>query len=190
MTSSLLSRRDFLAKNALAASALGLGLTRSVVADAGASIRFPLIGFSKPFQKLPPEPTAELVATVGWDGIEIPVRAKGQIEPERAPDELPKFAEALRRQHRDIHLVATDITSLKNPHSETVLRTMARLGIKRLRLGHFIYPPDKPPAERLKEIAPALQDITDACKTSACRPVSRIIPAPVTWARRCGTCIP
>ena len=29
--------------------------------------------------------------------IEIPVRAKGQIEPERAQDELPKFAEALRR---------------------------------------------------------------------------------------------
>ena len=43
-----------------------------------------------------PEQTAELVATVGWDGIECPVRAKGQIEPERAQDDLPKYAEALR----------------------------------------------------------------------------------------------
>jgi sugar phosphate isomerase/epimerase len=44
------------------------------------------------------------------------------------------------------------------------MRTMARLKIKRLRLGFFTYPPDRPPAERLKEIAPALKEIADACR--------------------------
>jgi sugar phosphate isomerase/epimerase len=159
-----LSRRDFLAKSAAAAGALGLGVSGSITTAQSESPRIPLIGFSKPFQKLDPEQTAELVEAVGWDGIECPVRAKGQIEPERAPDELPKFTEALRRGERDIHLVATDITSLQTPHAETVLRTMAQLGIKRLRLGFFTYPPDKPPPERLKEIAPALKDIADACR--------------------------
>jgi len=163
-SSAPLSRRSFLANGALAAGALGFGLPASFAAEAGAGPRFPHIGFSKPFQKYTAEQTAELVAAVGWDGIECPVRAKGQIEPERAPDELPKFVEALRRQQRDIHLVATDITSLKTPHTETVLRTMAKLGLKRLRLGSFIYPPDQPPTERLKEIAPALKDIADACR--------------------------
>ena len=71
-------------------------------AGGGEPGRFPLIGFSKPFQKLDAERTAELVAAVGWDGIECPVRARGQVEPERAPDELPKFAEALRRRGRDV----------------------------------------------------------------------------------------
>src|SRR5262245_3932212 len=102
---SLLSRRGFLTKGAAATGAMVLGVSVSAVAAQGTSPRFPLIGFSKPFQKLDPEQTAELVETVGWDGIECPVRARGQVEPERAPDELPKFAEALRRRQRDIHLV-------------------------------------------------------------------------------------
>ena len=161
---SMTSRRDFLTKGAVAAGAFGLSRRGPDAAEAGEMSRFPLIGFSKPFQKLDAEQTAELVATVGWDGIECPVRAKGQIEPERAPEELPKLAEALRRRQRDVHLVTTDITSLKTPHAETVMRTMARLGIKRLRLGFFTYPPDGPPTERLKEIAPALKDIADACR--------------------------
>src|SRR4029077_13849163 len=123
---SVMSRRGFLATGAVAAGAFGLGQPGPVAAEAGAASRFPLIGFSKPFQKLDAEQTAELVATVGWDGIECPVRAKGQGEAERAPEELPKLAEALRRRQRDVHLVATDITSLKTSHAETVMRTMAR----------------------------------------------------------------
>lgn len=160
----LISRRDFLARGTIAASVLGIGVPALRAAGPDPGPRFPLIGFTKPFQKLAPEPTAELVETVGWNGVEMPVRAKGQVEPERTPDELPAFAEALRRRKCDIYLLATDITSLKTPHADTVLRTMARLGIKRLRLGHILYPPDRRPADWLKEIAPGLKDIADACK--------------------------
>src|SRR6185436_20312326 len=96
--------------------------------------------------------------------IEIPVRANGHIESERAADELPRFAEALRRQKRDIHLVATDIISMTMPHAESVLRTIARLGIKRIRLGFFMYPAEGWPPDRLKEVAAALRDIVAACK--------------------------
>ena len=170
--------------------AFGLGLRGSNAAEAGSEPRFPLIGFSKPFQGLGPEQTAELVAIVGWDGIECPVRAKGQIEPERAPDELPKYAEALRRRQRDIHQVATGITSLKTPHAETVMRTMAKLGIKRLRLGFFTYPPDKPPTERLKEIAPALKDIAEACRDLGLQAGFQNHSGAGLSGRRCGMCIP
>ena len=158
------SRRGFLTQGAVALGAFGLGRPGPAAAEADPAGRPPLIGFSKPFQKLDAEQTAELVAAVGWDGIECPVRARGQVEPERVADELPKFAEALRRRGRDVHLVATDITSLKTPHAERVLRTLAGLGIKRFRLGFFTYPPDGPPADRLKEVAPALRDIADACR--------------------------
>src|SRR3954454_368974 len=101
---STMSRRDFLAKGAVAAGTFGLGRRGPDAAEAGEVSRFPLIGFSKPFQKLDAEQTAELVATVGWDGIECPVRAKGQVEPGRVDDELPRFAEDLRRPQRDVHL--------------------------------------------------------------------------------------
>jgi len=55
-------------------------------------------------------------------------------------DELPKFAETLRRRQHDIHFAATDITSLNTPHSEAVKCTRAKFGIKRLRPGSFTYP--------------------------------------------------
>src|SRR5262249_7891049 len=135
-----------------------------MAAEAKSDVRLPIIGFSKPFQKFTAEQTAELVAKVGWDGIECPVRAHGQIEPERAADDLPRFVEVLRRQKLDILLVATDITSIQTPHAESVLRTLARLEIKRFRLGFFSYGPNDWPPHRLIEIAPALRDIAAACK--------------------------
>lgn len=158
------SRREFIAKGAAAFTAMTVCATEAFGAEADIGPRFPLIAFSKPFQKRDAEQTAELVAEVGWDGIEIPVRARGQIEPAQAADLLPRFADELGKRKAGIFLVATDITSLNTPHAELVLRTMATLKIQRFRLGSFTYPPDKPPMVRLKEIAPALKDIADACK--------------------------
>src|SRR5690349_21511901 len=96
------SRREFLASSALAAGTLALGGIDSIAAESITAPRFPIIGFSKPFQKLTAEQTADLVAGVGWDGIECPVRAKGQIEPERVADDLPRFAEVLRGRKLDV----------------------------------------------------------------------------------------
>ncbi|MCC7375645.1 MAG: sugar phosphate isomerase/epimerase [Verrucomicrobiales bacterium] len=158
-------RRQFLSTSL----ALGLGFGAALRTSAKAAntkpdtSRFPIIGFSKPFQNLDPNQTADLVAQVGWDGIEIPVRSKGQVEPERAPDDLPRFVDALRNAGRQIHLAATDITSMKTAHAETLLRTLSKLGIRRFRLGFFQYPTDISPAQHLKELAPALKDIADAC---------------------------
>src|SRR5262245_14525971 len=163
-SSPLPTRRCFLAKSALAVGALALGGRASAGDQPSTAPRYPLIGFSKPFQNFTAEQTADLVARVGWDGIECPVRAKGQIEPERAADELPRLTEALRRRKLDIYLLATDITSMKTPHAELVLRTAARLGIKRVRLGFFKYGGNEWPPDRLRELAPALREIAAACK--------------------------
>ncbi len=159
-----LSRRAFFRRAGLASAALNLAARASGATGNAKANRYPVIAFSKPFQNLNASATAELVAAVGWDGIEIPVRAKGHIEPERAADVLPQFAAALRAVQRDIAIVTTDITSLKTPQAETILRTMAGLKVKRLRLGFFTYRPDESPAARLREIAPALKDIADACR--------------------------
>src|SRR5262249_17138029 len=85
-----LTRRDFMRHTALAATAVALGVTGGG-ATAEPSRRNPVAGFTKPFQQLPPEQMADLVAEIGWDGIECPVRAKGQIEPGRVGDELPRL---------------------------------------------------------------------------------------------------
>jgi len=130
----------------------------------GDPARFPIIVFSLPFQNLDAEQTADLVAECGYDGLEIPLRAKGQVEPERAPDDLPKFVEALAKRDRPLLLAATDITRIDQPHAETVLRTLATLGIRRLRLGPQSYDPGRPIEGQVSEIAAALKDIEAACR--------------------------
>lgn len=158
---SSLSRREFLYQAALATAALGAGTS---LVQAESKIKYPIIAFSKPFQTKNAMETADFVAEVGWDGIECPVRPKGQIEPERAPDELPKLAEAMRKRKLDVYILTTGITSMETPHAETVLREAAKLGIKRIRLGFWKYTKDKTPSDTLKEVGAQLKDIAAACK--------------------------
>ena len=120
---------------------------------------YTIIGFTKPFQSMSFDHTADTVAEIGWDGIECPVRPKGQIEPERAPDELPKLVDALKKRGKEVTLLATAITSVSEPHTEKVLRTAAKLGIKRYRLGSPKYDLKKSIANQLDEIAPRLRDL-------------------------------
>src|SRR5215210_1099702 len=103
------SRRAFLAHTA-AASAVA-ALAPSVFSAAASQGRFKIIAFSKPFQSLGPSETAALVADVGWDGVEMPVRKGGQVTPENVEDDLPKFVEALRAQGRELSIATTDVTS-------------------------------------------------------------------------------
>jgi sugar phosphate isomerase/epimerase len=147
------SRREFLASTALA---LGASAFNAAAAEPK---RFPIIGFTKPFQKLSHEETADVVAQIGWEGIELPLRAKGQIEPERVEEELPKLHDALKKRGLHIGIVTTDIVNPSTPHAEKVLRTAKALGCTRYRLGFNRYTPDASPIAQLNELKPALRDL-------------------------------
>jgi len=155
-----LSRRDFVARisAAGAATALGGSALLPVQAAAGAQ-RFKIIAFTKPFRTLNATQTADLVADVGWDGVELPVRAKdGQITPEKVEEVLPQFSEAFRARQREVSIITTDITSV-TPTAEKVLRTASKLGIKRYRLGFYSYSKDKPIPDQLKEVGARLREL-------------------------------
>src|SRR3712207_5603858 len=124
-----ISRRTFLSRAASASAAAAI-LPQIPLPTADERPRFPVIGFTKPFQTIGFEETADLVAEVGWTGIECPVRAKGQIAPENVEDELPKLRDALNNKGRALTLLATDIKGVSSL-SERVLRTAAKLGITR-----------------------------------------------------------
>lgn len=151
------SRRDFLARAALVGGVTTLA-PRILSADAAAEKRFKIIAFSKPFQNLGPAENAALVADIGWDGIEMPVRKAGQVLPEKVEEDLPKFVEALRARGREVTIATTDVTSV-TPLNEKVLRTVSKLGIRRYRLGTFSYVKDKPIAAQVNEVAAKLRDV-------------------------------
>jgi sugar phosphate isomerase/epimerase len=152
------SRRDF-SRRLLAGTATLAGAPTLLAARKPTGKRFPLIAFAKPFQKLSDDDCADLVADIGWDGIECPIRPKGQIEPEKAADRIPELVAALRKRGKQIHLAATGINSIRTPHAERQLRAMAKAGIKRYRMAYWRYSNDKPIEKLHAEIRAELKDL-------------------------------
>ncbi len=154
------NRRRFLAGATAAATSAGLplGIAR---AGADAAPAWPIIAFSKPFTRLSFDETADLVAEVGWDGIECPVRNGNSthIKPERAAEDLPRMVEALRKRGKQLSIITTSIVK-PDPAGEKLLRTAAALGVRRVRLGFLKYSPDVPPAKRVAEFRDMLRDLS------------------------------
>jgi len=159
----ILSRREFIQRTSLGAA---LALTPLAGPVFGQSRpRWKIIAFSKPFTNLSFDDTADLVADVGWDGIECPVRkASTHIVPERVEEDLPKMVEALKKRGREVSMITTDITGVDRS-AEQILRTAARVGIRRYRLGAIRYVADKSITDQLAEIKPRLRDLAQLNKT-------------------------
>ncbi|MSU35118.1 MAG: sugar phosphate isomerase/epimerase [Pedosphaera sp.] len=149
------SRRQFLGFSASAAA-----LSKALAAlSASQTPRNPIYAFSKPFRSLGFSDTADLCAEVGWDGLEVPVRAQAShVDLARADEQLPQFVEQLRLRGKVIGLLATDIVR-PSPEAHTLLRLAASLGIKQYRLGFQYYTSERSIREQLNEVGAAIKDL-------------------------------
>ena len=129
-----MKRRDFLRAAALAAGSLGL----PAQAQQGAS-KTCLHTFSKPLQWLGYDALAETLAQAGFGGIDLSVRPKGHVEPERVEQDLPRAVEAARKQGLKVEMMVTAITAADEPLAERVLKTAAQCGVKVYRMGYVRY---------------------------------------------------
>jgi len=152
-----LSRRCFLVKTALGASAVGSGCAR--VGFAAEKLSPPVVVFSKVFQalKFDFEAAAGVAAEAELDGIDCPVRPGGEVLPERAVEDLPRYAEALRQRGLQMPLITSAITSTGSPHAEAILRTAKKLGVRCYRLGFIERASDL--AQQLREVKAQLKDL-------------------------------
>lgn len=151
-----LSRRRFLGGVAGTAGAL---LASSAIANNAAVADYPICCFAKPLQHLSYDELAELMQRVGYQGIEATVRKGGQVLPERVEEDLPRLVDALRKQQLEVTTMATDISSVAQPLTERVLKTAAKLGIKRYRFQAFHYDLSRPIGPQLATFATALREL-------------------------------
>jgi sugar phosphate isomerase/epimerase len=158
------SRRVFLASSAAGVLAGAAGVD-PLAAEAPAARRFSLIGFTKPFADLSFDATADLVAEVGWDGVEVAVRdgTSTHIAPDRVEEDLPRMVEALRKLGKELAIVTTSVVAL-DPAGRRVLEATAAAGIPRVRLGFLKYPKDGDPTRQVAELHAALADVAAACR--------------------------
>ena len=153
------SRREFLIKTSLAtASAACAG---SVLAAATDSSRIPVVIFTKVYQPLNLgfEESASLTAEAGLNGVDSPVRPGGEILPEKAVDDLPRYAEALRKHSLTLPLLTTAILSPASPHAEDILRAAKKLGARFYRTGFVDRHSDQPAKSQIAEFRAQLKDL-------------------------------
>jgi sugar phosphate isomerase/epimerase len=116
-------------------------------------------GFTKVLQELDYEKTAQAAVDVGWDGIELPLRAKGHVLPDRVEEDLPKLIAALKAKNLEVLVAATDITAADNPHAEKVLRALVKNGIRLYRVGGYRYKEGMPIPAQLDRFRGMLKDL-------------------------------
>lgn len=90
--------------------------------------------FTKPWPNLSLDELGELVARMGFDGVELPVRPGCQVEPENAAKTLPIAAATLKRH-------GIDTVSVAGPCNEAMIRACGDAGTPILRIMVKV-PPD------------------------------------------------
>jgi sugar phosphate isomerase/epimerase len=152
-----LSRRKFLA-GSLAAAALSAWPKPTVTAQ-DEPAKNPICAFTKFLGPLSYPQLAETIARLGFDGVEATVRAKGQVLPERAEEDLPKLVEALAKHDLELTVMTTSVTRADQPADEKLLRLAAGLGVKRYRMGYYTYDLNRPVKPQLDAVRPVVREL-------------------------------
>jgi sugar phosphate isomerase/epimerase len=131
-------RRRFLQTAGGAAFALGLPQAASAsTSNSPAPLKISV--FSKHLQWLGWEAMTRTAKEIGFDGIDLTLRRGGHVDPERAEQDLPKVAEAIRNAGLELPMVTAGIVDASTPQAESMLRAMKAADIRRYRWGGFKY---------------------------------------------------
>ncbi len=120
---------------------------------------YPVAAFEKALQHLPAEQMADMLAELGFMGVATALRPKGRVLPERVEEDLPKLVEVLAKRKLEITELTTAIADASDPLTQKVLRTAAKLGLKRYRLGAWKYDLKKPIAAQVEAMKPVVKDL-------------------------------
>jgi sugar phosphate isomerase/epimerase len=155
------NRRHFLTTATCASAGAALWSGASWPGFGADAVAPPIAVFSKVYQtlKLDFAESAAVTAEAGLDGVDAAVRAGGEVLPERATEDLPRYAEALRQRGRRLLLLTTGILSPDSAHAEDVLRAARQLGVRFYRLGSQTHSAGKPASQLVNEARAQLKDL-------------------------------
>lgn len=165
------TRRTFISKTLAttalfstgAASTLASGCNLPGVATgpipSNESGNFSIHVFSKMLHWLNYSEMAVFAREAGFDGVDLTVRPKGHVLPERASTDLPKAVAEIRKAGLKIEMITTAITRADEPYTEDILKAAAAAGIKHYRMGWINYDPTASIPENLTRITKQLEEL-------------------------------
>ena len=129
----MLTRRHLI-RSAAHAAVAGLVLRQDAeAADA------PICFFSKHLPELDWTELGRAVKTAGFDGVDLTVRAKGHVLPERAAADLPRAIDAIKAQGVSVPMVTTELTAASDPTAKPLLQAAAKSGVRYFKTGYWRY---------------------------------------------------
>lgn len=136
------SRRDFLKNAGLVAGAMTLapythGVTAALKPKAE---RLEVHVFSKHLQFLSYPEMAAAAAEIGLDGIDLTVRPKGHVLPEKVAEDLAPAVDAIRKVGLKATMMTTGVNNIDDALNRKVLTVAAANGIKYYRMAYISYP--------------------------------------------------
>jgi L-ribulose-5-phosphate 3-epimerase len=158
----LISRRALLLGAALSGSWRALAIpTDKLQMQTNAQQKLKICVFSKHFQWTNLKEAAAIARDIGFDGVDLTVRADGHVLPAQVESDLPKAVEIVRNAGLEVPMITTGITTATTPHAEAILRTASQLGIRQYRWGGLTYQADRSITEQLDEIKPQMKALAN-----------------------------
>ena len=116
--------------------------------------------FSKHLPELGWSDLGRAVKDAGFDGVDLTVRAKGHVLPERAAADLPRAIEAIRSHGLTVPMVTTELTSAKDPLARPLLQTAATSGVRYFKTGYWYWGTSSDVRGQLAAVGEALTGLT------------------------------
>ena len=116
-----------------------VALSASAAVMAQPAKRPPICIFSKHLAQFNYEELATHARAIGFDGVDLTVRPKGHVLPERAAQDMPRAVEVIRKHGLAVPMITTDLKSASNPAAWPTLSTAAGLKIPYWKIGYFNY---------------------------------------------------
>lgn len=147
--------------------ALVLGTNSSLIAQTNPSQnsnKLEVSIFSKHLQFLDCKTLGKKVAEMGFDGIDLTVRAGGHVEPATVKIDLPKAVADIEKGGSKVIMLATTIESAKNPIDINILEAASACGIKYYRPAWYKYPKGMLLPEALDMYALQIKELSELNK--------------------------
>lgn len=155
------NRRNFLKK--MVATTVAIPFPNLLLSNENieAEKKYPINFFTKPLDKYGNDFMIDTLKMGRVDGLDLTVRPKGSILPEKVAEDLPVVAEMAKKNGLFLEMMVSNITSDETPHAKNVLKIAAQHGIKHYRMGYFRYNDDEKAKETIANAQTQIQSLIE-----------------------------
>ena len=117
--------------------------------------------FSKHLQFLNYKDLANAAVEMGFDGIDLSVRPKGHVTPDRVEEDLPRAVEAMKKEGLNPALMTTAVHDAENATDRKLLSTASSLGLTHYRMNWYEFPEKKSMPDALRDLSQKINGLAE-----------------------------